>query len=196
MTLQALLFVNSEGVGTLASPRVGRFRPTIEAGHWLGSGEPFGTIEILGRQTDLVVPRTHHVFQVVEVVCDVAEPVGFKSPLLKLAPAQAGSATHIKAAGPKAAEGLPPEAISISAPTDGLFYDSPSPDDPPFIEEGSVIEVGAVVGLIEVMKFFYEIRFEAEDFKGRAKVLRVEAAKGEPIRAGGVVAWVIGVKGA
>lgn len=191
MTHHALLFVNSEGVGTLASPKVGRFRPTVEAGHWISAGEPFGTIEILGRQADLVVPRTHHVFQVVEVLTDKVEPVGFKMPLLRLAPARPGSATAIKAAGAAALEGLPEDAIAIKAPTDGLFYSSPSPDEPPFIEEGAEIEVGTVVGLIEVMKFFYEIKFEEQGIKGRAKVLRVEAANGEPIRTGGVVAWVV-----
>lgn len=50
----------------------------------------------------------------------------------------------------------------IVSPMVGVFYRSKTPDDPPFIEVGDRIEVGAVVGLVEAMKTFNEITSEVE----------------------------------
>ncbi|GAB95010.1 biotin carboxyl carrier protein [Kineosphaera limosa] len=49
----------------------------------------------------------------------------------------------------------------IVSPLPGIFYRSPSPDEPPFVEDGGSIEAGATVGLVEVMKQFTEIKAEA-----------------------------------
>ena len=40
----------------------------------------------------------------------------------------------------------------------GPFYRRPSPDQPPFKEEGDQVGVGDVVGLVEVMKTFTEVK--------------------------------------
>ncbi|MEA3403746.1 MAG: acetyl-CoA carboxylase [Armatimonadota bacterium] len=48
--------------------------------------------------------------------------------------------------------------VPIPAPMAGIFYRQPSPDADPFVEEGDQVEAGDVVGLIEVMKLFNEIR--------------------------------------
>ncbi|WP_192034593.1 acetyl-CoA carboxylase [Halomonas sp. YLGW01] len=49
----------------------------------------------------------------------------------------------------------------IQAPFPGLFYRRPSPDKPLFVEEGQQVEAGTVIGLIEVMKQFFELKTEA-----------------------------------
>jgi biotin carboxyl carrier protein len=49
----------------------------------------------------------------------------------------------------------------ILAPLPGTFYRSPSPDKPPYKEVGDRVAKGDVVGLIEVMKTFYEVKAEA-----------------------------------
>ena len=46
----------------------------------------------------------------------------------------------------------------ILSPLPGTFYRRPSPDDPPFKNEGDEIAVGDVVGLVEVMKSFFEVK--------------------------------------
>lgn len=51
----------------------------------------------------------------------------------------------------------------ISSPMIGTFYASPSPGEPPFVEEGDSIEAGQVVGIIEAMKIMNEI---TSDFDG------------------------------
>lgn len=57
-----------------------------------------------------------------------------------------------KPAAPAAATGTP-----IPSPMMGIFYGSPTPNDPPFVKEGDVIAPGQVIGLIEAMKVFNEV---------------------------------------
>jgi biotin carboxyl carrier protein len=46
----------------------------------------------------------------------------------------------------------------IKTPPPGTFYRRPSPDAAPYVEEGDSVKTGDVVGLIEIMKTFHEIR--------------------------------------
>ncbi|MCB1499517.1 MAG: biotin carboxyl carrier domain-containing protein [Bauldia sp.] len=43
----------------------------------------------------------------------------------------------------------------------GIFYRSPAPDQPPYKSEGDAVAVGDVVGLVEVMKTFHEIKADS-----------------------------------
>ena len=49
-------------------------------------------------------------------------------------------------------------AHAIKSPIPGIFYRRPSPDDPVFVEAGDAVKEGDVIGLIEVMKTFHEIK--------------------------------------
>nr|WP_281413088.1 acetyl-CoA carboxylase [Marivibrio halodurans] len=66
----------------------------------------------------------------------------------------------------------------MGAPMTGTFYRSPSPQDPPFVEEGQEVEAGASLGLIEVMKLFTTIE---APYAGR--VVRVLAENAETVQA-------------
>lgn len=46
----------------------------------------------------------------------------------------------------------------IKAPAPGTFYRRPSPDEDPYVEEGDRVESGQVVGLVEVMKNFIDVK--------------------------------------
>ena len=48
----------------------------------------------------------------------------------------------------------------IVSPLPGTFYRRPAPDQPPFKSEGDQVSAGDVVGLIEVMKSFFEVKAE------------------------------------
>ena len=61
--------------------------------------------------------------------------------------------------------------VKIEAPMVGTFYSSPSPEAPPFVEEGAVIEKGQVLCIIEAMKLMNEIKSEV---KGKIKKILVE----------------------
>ncbi len=49
-------------------------------------------------------------------------------------------------------------AKHILSPLPGTFYRKPAPDKPNFKSEGDMIVVGDVIGLIEVMKSFNEVK--------------------------------------
>jgi acetyl-CoA carboxylase biotin carboxyl carrier protein len=49
---------------------------------------------------------------------------------------------------------------TIRTPIPGTFYRRSSPDAEPFVAEGATISAGDVVGLVEIMKSFHEIKSE------------------------------------
>ncbi|HEY8730739.1 MAG TPA: acetyl-CoA carboxylase biotin carboxyl carrier protein [Candidatus Limnocylindria bacterium] len=65
-----------------------------------------------------------------------------------------------QAAGPAVVSADPAakNADAITAPLTGIFYRSPSPQTPSFVQIGSAVAAGDVIGLIEAMKLFNEIR--------------------------------------
>ena len=48
----------------------------------------------------------------------------------------------------------------IQSPLPGTFYHKPSPDDPPYKTAGDAVAEGDVIGLVEVMKTFIEVKSE------------------------------------
>ena len=46
----------------------------------------------------------------------------------------------------------------ILSPLPGTFYRRPSPDQPAYKNDGDTVAVGDVVGLVEVMKSFNEVK--------------------------------------
>lgn len=48
----------------------------------------------------------------------------------------------------------------ILSPLPGVFYRKPAPDQPPYKEAGDAVAAGDVVGLVEVMKSFHEVKAE------------------------------------
>jgi biotin carboxyl carrier protein len=49
----------------------------------------------------------------------------------------------------------------VLSPLPGTFYRRPAPDQPVYKEEGDQVAVGDVIGLVEVMKSFHEVKTEA-----------------------------------
>ncbi|HZP03035.1 MAG TPA: acetyl-CoA carboxylase biotin carboxyl carrier protein [Terriglobia bacterium] len=67
----------------------------------------------------------------------------------------------------------------IKSPIVGTFYASPSPDAPPFVKPGDVVEVGKVLCIIEAMKLMNEIESEVA-----GEVVRVYVENGQPVEYG------------
>jgi acetyl-CoA carboxylase biotin carboxyl carrier protein len=59
----------------------------------------------------------------------------------------------------------------VSAPLTGIWYPAPSPGARPYVNEGDEISTGQVIGLIEAMKLFNEIK---SDVSGRITRVLVE----------------------
>jgi acetyl-CoA carboxylase biotin carboxyl carrier protein len=67
---------------------------------------------------------------------------------------------------------------SVKAPLTGIFYASPAPGSAPYVAVGGEVAVGQIIGLIEAMKLFNEIK---SDLAGR--VVRVVAESGALVKA-------------
>jgi acetyl-CoA carboxylase biotin carboxyl carrier protein len=50
---------------------------------------------------------------------------------------------------------------TIKSPLPGIFYRRPSPDADLYVDEGDTLQPGDVVGVIEIMKNFYEVKSES-----------------------------------
>ncbi len=92
------------------------------------------------------------------------------------APGDGGAAPS----GSERAAGSPAPGPSqvVVAPLTGIYYAAPTPDSPPFVASGREVAVGQVIGLIEAMKLFNEIK---SDKAGR--VVRVVAENGALVKA-------------
>lgn len=111
--------------------------------------------------------------------------------VLRKAVAVTTTAAAAPAAGPAATEARhpaaettgsrepgPPSRPSVKAPLTGIFYASPAPGSGPYVQVGGEVAVGQVVGLIEAMKLFNEIK---SDLAGR--VVKVIPESGTLVKA-------------
>ena len=90
----------------------------------------------------------------------------------------ASSAGAATSPAPPVAPPAPAALNAVVAPLTGLFYGSPSPGAEPYVKVGSQVLVGQVIGLIEAMKLFNEIK---SDRAGR--VARVFPEDGALVKA-------------
>ena len=108
------------------------------------------------------------------------------APVVVAAAAAAASAAPTDAdpaasAGEPSTAGRDPAATakpSVKAPLTGIFYASPAPGSAPYVHVGGEVAVGQVIGLIEAMKLFNEIK---SDLAGR--VVRVIPESGTLVKA-------------
>lgn len=80
---------------------------------------------------------------------------------------------------PVAEEERAPEGHVLGSPIVGTFYVAPSPDSPPYVEEGSRVEKGQVVCIVEAMKLMNEIEADVSGV-----VTSVVPANGDPVEFG------------
>lgn len=106
-----------------------------------------------------------------------AAPAAFAPPVDAVqapAPASGGAAGPAAAA----AAGPSPSRPSVKAPLTGIFYGAPSPGATPYVAVGDHVSVGQIIGLIEAMKLFNEIK---SDLAGR--VVKICADSGQLVKA-------------
>ena len=110
--------------------------------------------------------------------------IALERTVVTTSPADAAAETRgDAAAGPSGDGSRPAERTaatkpSVKAPLTGIFYTAPSPGATPYVAVGDQVAVGQVIGLIEAMKLFNEIK---SDLAGR--VSRVVAETGALVKA-------------
>jgi biotin carboxyl carrier protein len=67
----------------------------------------------------------------------------------------------------------------ILSPLPGIFYRKPAPDQPSYKDEGDSVAEGDVIGLVEVMKSFNEVKADAS-----GKVVKFLIDNEDPVMAG------------
>ena len=67
----------------------------------------------------------------------------------------------------------------LHSPLPGTFYRRPAPDKPLYKNDGDKVAVGDVIGLIEVMKSFHEVKAEIA-----GTIVKFIADNEEPVMAG------------
>jgi acetyl-CoA carboxylase biotin carboxyl carrier protein len=184
MTLSCKTRVD-DGKIVVLSPSVGIWSERPAVGQVVRGGQLIGAIEVLGRRHPIAVP--HGVEgAIVGGLADDAQrhlPVDHGSELLVLDPELAGSVGVAEAeSGPTAASGL-----GFKSPSSGRFWRRPSPNDPPLVEEGQVIDKGHAVGLLEVMKTFTRLAYDGPGLPDRARVVRIIPADGDDVDGGDVL---------
>ena len=93
-------------------------------------------------------------------------------------PAAGGGGAEAGAATPASADAGPPARPAVMAPLTGIWYGAPAPGSAPYVSLGGEVAVGQVIGLIEAMKLFNEIK---SDKAGR--VVKINAEDGRLVRA-------------
>jgi acetyl-CoA carboxylase biotin carboxyl carrier protein len=89
-------------------------------------------------------------------------------------------APQLLAGEPSTAGPEPPASTrpSVKAPLTGIFWASPAPGSAPYVQVGGEVAVGQIIGLIEAMKLFNEIK---SDLAGR--VVKVVPESGTLVKA-------------
>jgi acetyl-CoA carboxylase biotin carboxyl carrier protein len=106
-----------------------------------------------------------------------------RTPAALAVPASTGPMGHGEELAPEV--GAAPEeparprgAHAVLAPLTGVYYRSPSPGAEPYVREGGPVNAGQVIGLIEAMKLFNEIK---SDVTGTVRHIAV--ADGDLVKA-------------
>ena len=100
------------------------------------------------------------------------------APVAAAAPPAAAAPTPGAAEAPGQAAPAGPSRPSVKAPLTGIWYAAPSVGTAPYVNVGGEVAAGQVIGLIEAMKLFNEIK---SDLSGR--VVKIHAENGKLVKA-------------
>lgn len=182
--------------GTLivASPVVGRANGAPRNGVFLNPFDAVLTVEVLNQRYTLRLPRDVQGRVTETFLPRALTPVAYNDPLVRLDPRVLdASAGHELAAGDPATVAGGPAAedmIVVSAPSEGIFYRRPTPDSDPYVEEGSKVAMGSVLGLVEVMKCFNQIAYGGPGYPERGEIARILIEDTSEVQFGQPLFWV------
>ena len=107
-----------------------------------------------------------------------APPVFAASPMWQ-APVPAAPVAAAAAPAAPAAPAKSATRVALESPMVGVFYRSPTPDDPPFINVGDYVALDQTIGLIEAMKTYSEVPAEKS-----GRVVEIVAENGKLVQLG------------
>jgi acetyl-CoA carboxylase biotin carboxyl carrier protein len=130
-----------------------------------------GELEVTSGGTTIVLRAPSAIERTVAVVgggsADAGQPMGTEPAAVPAAPEAQAMAAPAGPARP-----------SVKAPLTGIYYGAPSPGATAYVAVGDHVSVGQIIGLIEAMKLFNEIK---SDMAGR--VVRICVENGALVKA-------------
>lgn len=142
------------------------------------SNEPLNQVNLLSDLADVLVECGLHEISLEQdgVRLELRAPAPGTVPLTAI---PAGQMATVQNLAVDAGETVDESLLAIASPMVGVFYRSPSPSDPAFVEVGDHVEIGQTVGLVEAMKVFNEILSEVE-----GTVVSIEAENSDLVESG------------
>lgn len=189
LTIDALVEARPDGGWDVRSPGVGVYRGRPRAGSPRGAGDQIGTLALLNRTLDLILPVGVEGIVTDVTILDRAVPIEYGQTLFTLSPvvgvsvASGNTGTHATAG----QAGLPEGTMPVPSPIDGIFYRRASPASPPFVAVGDTVETGRTLGLIEAMKSFNAVTYGGPGLPERAVIVEVRAGDASEVRQGAVL---------
>lgn len=172
----------------VSSPVVGMADGAPKANLFLNPLDQVVQIKILEERFVLRLPRDRQGRITEVMIPNEYTPLAYNQPIVRIDPraiqgnaAEAGTAARA-AGGDGAAEGA--DLVTVKAPSEGIFYRRPSPDDPPFVEIDAEVSEGTVLGLVEVMKCFNQITYGGPELPPRGRVVKILADDSEEVSFG------------
>ena len=178
----------------VVSPVVGRVDGVPELGVFLNPFDAVLSVDILNERHTLRLPRDVQ-GRVVEIFVPRAlTPVAYNDVLLRLDPQAltAGAAITRAVSGAAGAvqEAAAAGMIPVTSPTEGIFYRSASPDAPAYVDMGSQVTAGSVLGLVEVMKCFNPITYGGAGYPARGEIAKILVSDAAEVHFGQPLFWV------
>lgn len=143
---------------TILSPSIGRIELLVGVHDFIQAGQCIGHLFRLAKRFRLVMGNDQSGFITSIAHHDGIMSSGYGQPIMTIDPH-----VHSQKTNQKPSDLIKPESgIYITSPMDGLFYLSSAPENPPFINIGDHIIPGQTIGLIEVMKSFYPVKYQGD----------------------------------
>ncbi len=157
------------------SPAVGIVDRVPAPGSYVDPSRGFLTLRILGQRHSLRLPREVRGWVTERMIEDTFIPIEFGQPLMRLSTAHAPDAVSESSedSRPAGTAGTEEGLVPVTAPSQGVFYRRPNPETPPYVEEGSEVGSGSVLGLVEVMKCFHQISYGGPGLPEKGTVARI-----------------------
>jgi len=180
----------------LLSPAVGLFRPHLPKGAYVTPDLRMGTFSQLQRFYHLLVPHGARGAVLEQLVDDGVNRVQYRTPLLRVGAAMAeqiGGGADTERDATAGTTGPAADDILVKSPTHGVFYRRPDPQSPAYVSVGDVIEPGAQLALVEVMKCFNQIRLAGDALPERCEVVQILQEDASEVALGQVLFVLRGV---
>lgn len=160
------------------SPAVGVYCNPPQNGALINSKTTCGTISVLGQKFPLQLPD--HVQGIIRFTNrEESTSVGYEQELFRIENVESLTATTTS--NDKSQQEIQNKNVVV-APTDGMFYRRPAPEEPFYANVGDEVKKGQVLGLVEVMKTFNQILYSGEDLPEVGKIKEICVEDGAEVK--------------